>query len=94
MGFVKNDDLPPNWKLDNLHIGQVLMFRVRKSSDTKTQRVIELSGYPEMDVYSEEAMTLSDLMPGTVVMVEPNKAVNSGIFGAVTDGKLFEPLNW
>jgi hypothetical protein len=86
MGFVHDKDLPPSLKLDKLHTGQVLLFRVRKNNDAKTQRVIDLSAYPEMDVYSDERLALSDLMPGTIVMAEPGMVVTSGVFVKLENG--------
>ncbi|KAI6186326.1 Protein RRP5-like protein [Aphelenchoides besseyi] len=78
-GFVKSEDLPPSWPLDRLHVGQVLMFRVRKTS-TANQRVLDLSAYAEMDIYSDDKLSLSDLMPGTIINVDPDKSVKSGVF--------------
>lgn len=85
-GFVKNEDLPEQWKLDKLHIGQVLMFRVRRPEVKAQQRVLELSGFSDMDVYADDKLSLADLMPGTIVSVEPDKVVNSGVFGNLSNG--------
>ncbi|KAI6174615.1 hypothetical protein M3Y97_01010400 [Aphelenchoides bicaudatus] len=85
-GFVKNEDLPKEWKLEKLHIGQVLLFRVRRPEMKTQQRVIDLSAFSDMDVYADEKLSIADLMPGTIVSVEPDKAVYSGVFGSLLNG--------
>lgn len=63
------------------------MFRVRRTDSRSQQRVIELSAFAEMDTYSDEKMSLSDLMPGTILTVEPDKATQSGVFGSLMNGE-------
>jgi hypothetical protein len=89
--------LPDQWKLEKLHIGQVLMFRVRRPEMKTQQRVFELSAFAEMDVYADEKMSTADLMPGTIVSVEPEKVVTSGVFGTLSNGTVYmryERLNY
>lgn len=87
-GFVKSADLPPQWSLEKLHIGQVLLFRVRKDDKAASiaQRVLDLSAFSDMDVYDGESVSLAALMPGTIVSVEPQKSTKSGAFVATENG--------
>ncbi|CAD5218145.1 unnamed protein product [Bursaphelenchus okinawaensis] len=76
-GFVQNLDVPDAFK--PLRVGQVLLFRVRKVSK-KAERVIQLSAFADADTYDEQSLDKNQLLPGTVILSEPEKVVSTGVF--------------
>lgn len=84
-GFVAKDDLPPYLALDKLHVGQVVLFRVKKSAGASS-RVIDLSAYAEMSVLDQPKLTLDKLSPGTILHAEPEKIVATGAFVSLGNG--------
>jgi hypothetical protein len=71
--------------LNKLHVGQVILFRVKGDSGEST-RVIKLSAYPEMDTFEDEKLNLNNLMPGTILHASPEKVVGDGVFVGFKNG--------
>lgn len=84
-GFVAKDDLPPYVSLDKLHIGQVVLFRVKKTT-ASSSRVVNLSAYAEMSVLDQPKLSLDQLAPGTILYAEPEKVVATGAFVSLGNG--------
>lgn len=84
-GFVQESDVPDHFK--PLKVGQVLLFRVRKSSE-KQERVLQLSAFAEADTYSN-VVDRNQLMPGTTISAEPSKVVSTGMFVKLGEGTQF-----
>lgn len=86
-GFVKKEDLPANLILNKLNIGQVALFRI-KTNLNDNSRVVELTGFVEADTFSETNLNLNQLMPGTILIAEPEKMVVDGIYVSLGNGKI------
>lgn len=85
-GFVQCNELPPYLQSDQLHIGQVAMFRVKEKPLADT-RVIKLTGFLEMECLDDSAkIDGKQLMPGTMLFVQPEKVVFDGVFVDIKNG--------
>ena len=85
-GFVQRDELPPYLQPEQLHIGQVALFRV-KEKPTANTRVIRLTGFLEMEGLDDSTkIDGKQLMPGTVLHVQPEKVVFDGVFVGIKNG--------
>lgn len=82
-GFVDTEDLPEHLALNTLSVGQVFMVRIKPKTSA---RVINASAFAEMDTLESENMTLNALMPGTIVMAQPEKIVRDGVFVELKNG--------
>ncbi|CAD5225467.1 unnamed protein product [Bursaphelenchus xylophilus] len=81
-GFVQTADVPDAFK--PLKVGQVLLFRVRKTSK-KAERVAQLSAFADSDTYAEDGLDQNQLLPGTIILSEPEKVVSTGLFVKLSD---------
>lgn len=72
--------------LEQLKIGQVALFRVKKKPSENT-RVVELTGFIEAETLDEEKLKINQLMPGTILMAEPEKMVYNGVYVSLKNGK-------
>nr|CRZ23505.1 Bm2236 [Brugia malayi] len=83
-GFLAERHLPSTFPKESLIKGQPLLLRIQnESSSNKKARVISLSAVPEMECLDGavvKKLKLNDLMPGTLLLVNPLQPTHSGVY--------------
>uniref|UniRef100_A0A0R3RVQ9 S1 motif domain-containing protein n=1 Tax=Elaeophora elaphi TaxID=1147741 RepID=A0A0R3RVQ9_9BILA len=83
-GFLAEKYLPSTFEKESLVPGQPLLLRIQnENSSNKIARVISLSAAPEMECLDDAAvkkLKLNDLMPGTLLTVNPLQPTASGVY--------------
>ncbi|VDO37553.1 unnamed protein product, partial [Brugia timori] len=83
-GFLAERHLPSTFPKESLIKGQPLLLRIQnESSSNKKARVISLSAVPEMECLDDavvKKLKLNDLMPGTLLLVNPLQPTHSGVY--------------
>ncbi|EJD75660.1 S1 RNA binding domain-containing protein [Loa loa] len=83
-GFLAEKHLPPTFQKESLIEGQPLLLRIQnENSSNKKSRVVSLSAVPEMECLDDIAvknLKLNDLMPGTLLLVNPLQPTASGVY--------------
>ncbi|VDK79654.1 unnamed protein product [Litomosoides sigmodontis] len=89
-GFVAERHLASHFEKESLVKGQPLLLRIQnENSPNKEARVISLSAVPEMECLSDAAIAklkLNDLMPGTLLSVNPLQPTASGVYVNIGNG--------
>ncbi|KAL4002483.1 S1 RNA binding domain family protein [Acanthocheilonema viteae] len=83
-GFLAEKHLPPTFERESLVEGQPLLLRIQDENLlNKKARVISLSMVPETECLNDAAikrLKLNDLMPGTLLLVNPLQPTASGVY--------------
>ncbi|OZC11410.1 hypothetical protein X798_01266 [Onchocerca flexuosa] len=86
----KEKYLPPTLQKEDLVRGQPLLLRIQnEGSLNKKTRVISLSAVPEIECLDDAAvenLKLNDLMPGTLLLVNPLQPTASGVYVNIGNG--------